>query len=137
MTVRTEIQKRFADSDVLGHVNNVNLQHYFDVGKSDFFKQIAGIGLVWKRYGLITASTTTNYLAQTRYEENVAVETALEKIGNKSFTLFQRIVSLDNDQIKAESHTVLVAFDFECQTSIEIPKDWREAFVQALSSAQE
>ncbi len=31
---------RFADVDMLGHVNNVNQQHYFDVGKSDFFRSV-------------------------------------------------------------------------------------------------
>lgn len=36
----TPIQMRFADVDMLGHVNNVNQQHYFDVGKSDFFAQV-------------------------------------------------------------------------------------------------
>ena len=30
----TPIQMRFADVDMLGHVNNVNQQHYFDVGKA-------------------------------------------------------------------------------------------------------
>ena len=28
----TDIQIRFDDIDMLGHVNNVNLQHYFDLG---------------------------------------------------------------------------------------------------------
>lgn len=34
--IETQIQMRFADIDVLGHVNNVNQQHYFDLGKCDF-----------------------------------------------------------------------------------------------------
>lgn len=34
--IETQIQMRFADIDVLGHVNNVNQQHYFDLGKSTF-----------------------------------------------------------------------------------------------------
>ena len=35
--IETQIQMRFADIDVLGHVNNVNQQHYFDLGKCDFY----------------------------------------------------------------------------------------------------
>ena len=38
--IETQIQMRFADIDVLGHVNNVNQQHYFDLGKCDFYKQV-------------------------------------------------------------------------------------------------
>ena len=41
--IETKIQMRFADIDVLGHVNNVNQQHYFDLGKCDFYKQVLGL----------------------------------------------------------------------------------------------
>ena len=40
--IETQIQMRFADIDVLGHVNNVNQQNYFDLGKCDFYKQVLG-----------------------------------------------------------------------------------------------
>ena len=64
----TPIQMRFADVDMLGHVNNVNQQHYFDVGKSDFFAQVLDPAPNWKQEGLITVSTYNDYLAQIRYE---------------------------------------------------------------------
>lgn len=41
MTTITPIQKRFADLDMLGHVNNANQQHYFDVGKNDFLPRFS------------------------------------------------------------------------------------------------
>lgn len=53
----TPIQMRFADVDMLGHVNNVNQQHYFDVGKSDFVAQVLDPAPNWKQEGLITVST--------------------------------------------------------------------------------
>lgn len=34
--IETKIQMRFADVDMLGHVNNVNQQHYFDLAKATF-----------------------------------------------------------------------------------------------------
>ena len=46
--IETKIQMRFADVDMLGHVNNVNQQHYFDLGKSDFFRRVLGMKPVWK-----------------------------------------------------------------------------------------
>lgn len=125
MKTRVLIQKRFADSDILGHINNVNLQHYFDVGKTDFFERTIKVGLLWREQGLITASTYTDYLAQTRFDEEVAVETQLERIGNKSFTLIQRLVNAESGEEKAVSRTVLVVFDFNKQESIEIPAEWR------------
>ena len=40
--IESDIQIRFADADSLGHINNVNLQHYFDVGKMEFYEKVLG-----------------------------------------------------------------------------------------------
>ena len=58
--IETQIQMRFADIDVLGHVNNVNQQHYFDLGKCDFYKQVLGLTPYWKTAGLIIVASQTN-----------------------------------------------------------------------------
>ena len=114
----TPIQMRFADVDMLGHVNNVNQQHYFDVGKSDFFAQVLDPAPNWKQEGLITVSTYNDYLAQIRYGEPIAVLTRIEKVGNKSFTLFQQIVNTATQEVKTQSRSVLVAFVFVAPVSI-------------------
>ena len=60
----TKIQIRFADIDVLGHVNNVNLQHFFDQGKVDYIQKVLGLSGVWRKEGFVQARTETDYLAQ-------------------------------------------------------------------------
>ena len=128
----TPIQMRFADVDMLGHVNNVNQQHYFDVGKSDFFAQVLDPAPNWKQDGLITVSTYNDYLAQIRYGEPIAVLTRIEKVGNKSFTLFQQIVNTATQEVKTQSRSVLVAFDFVAQVSIPLLEPWRTSFGKQL-----
>lgn len=126
----TDIQIRFADVDILGHVNNVNLQHYFDLGKNAYFNEVIGVETDWHKIGTITASTHTSYLAQTRPNERIYVETAIEKIGNKSFTFYQRLISRTNGEVKAESRSIMVAFDFSQQVSIPVPDEWRNAVLR-------
>ena len=126
-----DIQIRFADVDILGHVNNVNLQHYFDLGKNTYFRDVMHTGLIWRELGIITAATDTSYLAQTRLTDNIYVETAVEKIGTKSITVFQRILSRDTEEVRAESRSVMVAFDFERQVSIPVPEKWKKALEEA------
>ena len=128
----TPIQMRFADVDMLGHVNNVNQQHYFDVGKSDFFAQVLDPAPNWKQEGLITVSTYNDYLAQIRYGEPIAVLTRIEKVGNKSFTLFQQIVNTATQEVKTQSRSVLVAFDFVAQVSNPLLEPWRKSFGKQL-----
>lgn len=126
LTTKLDIQMRFADVDILGHVNNVNLQHYFDLGKSDFFGKAVGTEHLVGSEGILTANTTTSYFAQTRLGEKIYVETSVKKIGNKSITLYQRVLSSATQEVKAESRSVMVAFDFESQESITVPDKWRE-----------
>lgn len=126
MTTQVDVQIRFADVDMLRHVNNVNLQHYFDLGKSDYFLKL--FGFIQRGVGeeLITASTATSYLEQTRYEDRIFVETAVERVGTKSFTMFQRLLNRDTGKVHAESRTVMVCYDFTRQVSIAVPAAWRE-----------
>lgn len=131
MTIETPIQMRFADVDMLGHVNNVNQQHYLDVGKTDFFRRLLGIESYREKEGLITVATSSNYQAQIRLYEPIVVRTTVRQIGNKSFTLSQQIVNSENQEIKTDSSAVMVTFDFEKQESIPIPPKWRTALEEA------
>ncbi len=126
--IETGVQIRFADVDMLCHVNNVNLQHYFDLGKGDFFRDILGISSMAGSVGLITAGTSTSYLEQTRYEDDIFVETGVEKVGTKSLTMFQKIVNRTTGAVHAESRSAMVAYDFVRQESIPVPEEWREIF---------
>lgn len=128
-TVITPIQKRFDDIDIFHHVNNVHQQQYFDLGKGDYFQSLLGHDVVSGQLRLVTASTHTDYLGQIRYEDDLVVSTTVGKIGNKSLTLLQRLVcrTEQGEDIRSESRSVMVAFDFEKQLSVEIPLVWRQA----------
>ena len=116
---------RFADVDMLRHVNNVNQQHYYDIGKADYFTQVIHSDAPWPQDGFITVETDNTYISQIRYKENIVVRTRAERIGNKSLTLFQWIVNLETDEIKSESRSVMVAFNFARQESIAVTAQWR------------
>jgi len=124
--IETNIQMRFADVDSLGHVNNVNQQHYFDLGKSDFFARVLHMEIRRDTRGLIIASTHTDYKTQILLGSSVCVTTRPVEIGHKSFRLFQQIIDTETREVKTECTTVIVAFDFEAQRSIELPASWRE-----------
>lgn len=125
MTI-TPIQIRWNDIDMLGHVYNGQYQHFFDVGKSDFFASALHAAPDWLMcgQGLLTAQTLNNYYAPTTIDEQIAVVTSLEKIGNKSFTLFQQLKNTTTGAVKADSRSVLVCYDPAQQCSVEIFADW-------------
>ncbi len=131
MKFRTEtsIQKRFNDMDCFQHINNVCQQMYFDVAKSEFLAATLQGDAKIDRMRVLTVATNTSYMAQVRFDDDTYVTTECESIGNKSFTLLQRIYDRRegaNPTIKTESRSVMVAFDFEAQESVVVPDEWRE-----------
>ncbi len=123
-TLETSIQKRFSDVDPFQHVNNVSQQMYFDVGKMEYYEKILGDEVLLGGLRIITVSTSTSYMGQIRLHDKVRVTTTCERIGNKSLTLFQQL--LVGGQVRSESRSVMVAFDFERQQSMPVPGTWRE-----------
>ncbi|MDR0954742.1 MAG: acyl-CoA thioesterase [Rikenellaceae bacterium] len=125
--VETAIQMRFADVDQLGHVNNVNLQHYFDVGKTGYYDRVLGRPVDWRRNAFIQRATVSEFVAQTRYAEPLVVRSKVEKIGTTSFTMYQEIVNPETEELKAFSRSTLIMFDFIEQHKIPMPEAWRKA----------
>ena len=129
----TPVQKRFSDVDSFMHVNNIWQQSYFDMGKTQFYTQVLGITGVFDKLRIITASTHTDYLGQVRLTDDIVVVTDVARVGNKSMTLHQRIMS--GDRCLTESSSVMVAFDFELQQTAPIPEEWREKLSEYLIEA--
>ena len=117
------MQKRFSDVDSFLHVNNIWQQSYFDMGKTEFYSKVLGVTGVFDKLRIITASTHTDYIGQVRLQDDIEVVTDVSRIGTKSMTLHQRIMS--GDKCLTESSSVMVAFDFELQQTVAIPEQWR------------
>lgn len=123
-TLETPIQKRFSDIDPFQHVNNVSQQMYFDVGKMEYYEKILGAEVLLADLRILTVSTWTSYTGQVRMHDPVCVTTTCERVGTKSLTLLQRL--LVGGEVRSESRSVMVVFDFAQQQSEPVPAEWRE-----------
>ena len=119
-TLETPIQKRFSDVDPFQHVNNVSQQMYFDVGKMEFYEKVLGAEVLLADLRILTVSTSTSYLGQVRMHDPVRVTTTCERVG----TLFQQLLA--GGEVRSESRSVMVVFDFARQRSEPVPDAWRE-----------
>ena len=122
-TLTTSIQKRFSDIDPFQHVNNVAQQMYFDVGKMEYYEKVLGADALLGDLRIVTVSTSTSYLGQVRMTDPVRITTTCERIGTKSLTLFQQM--LVGEEVRSESRSVMVVFDFPNQCSRPVPDEWR------------
>lgn len=134
MIIRTKIQQRFADADSLGHINNIHLQEYFDLGKMELYATILGQRIDWRGVNLVLVSIKTDMMRQTRLGDNIEVETWVESLGNKSMRVRQRLVNLADGEPNAECQTVVVCFDFATQSAIPFPDEWRKLIESAMEN---
>lgn len=121
------IQLRFNDFDALGHVNNSVYLSFFDLGKTSYFMQVLPDVQLNREVGIVIADIHVSFLLPVYPGENVAVETAVFEVGNKSFKLYQQLIDLDTNEVKCICKTVMVCFDAKTKSTRQISPEWRKA----------
>ncbi|MFG6149850.1 acyl-CoA thioesterase [Halobacillus sp. B23F22_1] len=110
----TEIQVRFCETDLLGHVNNNNFFIYMEDARIRFFNDLK---LVDEDWNFILASTKCDFLKQVFYGQQLVIKSGVVKIGNSSFHLEQDMYEKTTGELVAKGISVIVQFDFEKQVS--------------------
>jgi acyl-CoA thioester hydrolase len=126
------VTPRFGDADGLGHINNVVLAIWFELARNplfDIFVPITKIP-VRENFPLIMAHTDYDYLNQMYLRADVEVKTWIEKIGNKSFTVYHE--AWQTGRLCAKGRAVIVFYDFTIEKSAPIPEDKRKLLSEHL-----
>lgn len=125
---KTEIQIRFKDIDLMGHVNNANYLTYLEYARVKYFDDVADTEINWNENGLILAKATIDYKLPISLKDKVFIYTRCSRIGTKSFELSYQIVKEEKNTeiVLAEGTTVLVCYDYKNRKSIPIPEEWKK-----------
>lgn len=122
---RADIQLRFSDVDVLGHVNNTVYFAFYDTGKAMYFTDVSNKKVDWHHVDRVIANIECAFIEQIVYGEQIEVLTRVTAIGNKSFTMQQMLREKRTGHIKSIATTVMVTFDIESRQTIPVPADTR------------
>lgn len=120
------IQLRFNDVDKFGHVNNTVYFSFYDLGKTEYFASVCP-RVDWEKDGIVVVHIDAEFLSQIYASDHVAVQTAVTRIGNKSFNLAQRVIDLHTQEVKCTCNSVMVTFDLTRHESKPLEADWIEA----------
>lgn len=126
-----DLQIRFNDIDILGHLNNTVYFSFYDTGKAYFFEHVMG-KMDWKHVEAVIVNIDCAYISPVYFGEEIAVYTRCVSLHEKSFRLQQVIVEKNSGEIKSASETVMVCFDPATKKSKEIPDRWREALTASM-----
>lgn len=121
----TNIQIRFNDVDQMGHVNNAVIMEYLDLGKDAFFSS-HGLSPTKSDFTVMVVHYDVDFRAQIHYHDRIHVETEIEKIGNKSITVLQRVVNTETNTLCVECRTVMAGYRRSTTSSAVIPDEVRE-----------
>ena len=128
------VQLRFNDVDGLGHVNNSVYFSFYDLGKTEYFKTING-GVIPDEIDIVVAHAEVDFIMPVYFTDEIAVQTTVRDIGNKSFELMQRIIDTKHNVVKCRCKTIMVGFDFKNNCSIPSSQKWRDA-ISAFEGVQ-
>ncbi|MCY4643749.1 MAG: thioesterase family protein [Bacteriovoracales bacterium] len=120
--LKTPITPRFNDTDALGHVNHSVVATWFETARRPLFSLFCP-SLSVKDWNLIVVRIEIDYKKEILYQDDVKIETTLEKIGNSSFTVIHRV--RQKDELCAEGKCVLVHFDYRAKKPQKIPEEIR------------
>lgn len=128
---KTQMSIRFADMDIMGHVNNANYLTYMESARIKYFNDVIGDKINWSKNGFILAKAIVDFKAPVYLrDEEIIVYTKCSKIGNKSFDLSYTLVKAGNQQEVAGGSTTLVAYDYGENKTITIPEEWKEKIIE-------
>ena len=120
----TPIQIRFNDVDQMGHVNNAVIMEYLDLGKDTFFSS-HGLSPTKSDFTVMVVHYEVDFRSQIHYHDRIHVENEIEKIGNKSLTMMQRVVNTETGTVCVECRTVMAGYRRSTSSSAVIPDEVR------------
>jgi acyl-CoA thioester hydrolase len=120
-----KIQVRFADLDVMGHVNNSVYLSYFEMTRVHYFKELVGSNWNWRKEGVLLVRNEIDYLKPILLNDEPEIHMFLEKIGEKSISLLYEIKV--NSEIHTKGKSVLVCFNAEEGKTIPVPVTMADA----------
>ena len=117
------IPTRWADLDLLGHINNVAMAGLFEEGRGRFNRtldlQRGGKGVRW-----LIAAVNINYLAEAYHPNDVVVRSGIGHVGSRSWTILS--AAFQNGSCVATCDTTLVYTNAEGPTAF--PLEFKAKF---------
>ena len=120
---------RFCDTDRLGHVNNAVYSVMYEAGRAEMLGQV-GLLEPGEGHAVVIARLEVDFLREMNWPGTVSVETALHRIGRKSFHARQRLVV--EGVVTSRATSVLAVIDTTTRRAVELRPEWVEGFSRWL-----
>lgn len=122
-----DLQSRWMDNDLYGHVNNVTYYSYFDTVVNYFLIHEGGLDIHAAPIIGVVVESHCNYTSSVAYPDVIACGLRVGKLGSSSVRYEVGIFRNDEDQASAAGYFVHVFVDRATNKPVPIPADIRAA----------
>ena len=122
---RHQLQARFRDGDLFGHVNNAVYFTYMEEARWAYWRQLTGDFPQGTLPGLILARAECDFIRPIRPGERIIVWLGTTRIGKTSIAMDYEMLDEKGSRV-AVGKTVMVTYDYSTAKPIPVP-DWCRA----------
>ena len=124
--IETAIIPRVSETDGAGHINNTVIPIWFEGGRTEIFRVLTP-DLDFKNWRVALVNMNVDYLAQTYFQDPAVVRTWVDKVGTKSFTLYEEL--WQGARLCAKGTATYVYFNYDDQEAKPVPENVRAALL--------
>lgn len=126
---KTAIEVRFADFDMMGHVNNAVYFTYMEIARTKYWTQ--AIMWDWEKTGVVIAQASLDYIIPVFLKDKISMYIRTSRIGTSSFDLDYLLVKHVNgkEEVCARGKSVCVAFNYVSKSPMPIPETERAKMI--------
>ena len=124
--IETPIIPRVSETDGAGHINNTVIPIWFEGGRTEIFRVLTP-DLDFKNWRVALVNMNVDYLAQTYFQDPAVVRTWVDKVGTKSFTLYEEL--WQGARLCAKGTATYVYFNYDDQEAKPVPGNVRVALL--------
>lgn len=123
-----DIQTRWSDNDMFGHVNNVEYYRFFEIAVAEFLTGPCGMDLFTSPVVTFAAESLCRFRRPLSWPEKVVAGLAIEHVGTSSVRYAIALFRDGADEAAADGHWVHVFVERATQKAIAIPDGVRTVF---------
>lgn len=124
-----DVQLRFNDVDIFGHINNSTYLQLFDLAKVRYFEAVLQGPVDWHTATVVVVNINASFYSPGYFDEPLKVVTSVGHMSEHSFILEQRIFNAQTGDVKCAAKTVMAGFDPQTAKGIAIPQKWVDALL--------
>ncbi|MFT5081282.1 MAG: acyl-CoA thioester hydrolase [Bacteroidia bacterium] len=138
---RHSVRVRYGETDQMGRVHHANYLLYLEEARTGMMRALGASYAAMERdgVGLPVRKADLRYRAAALYEEELVVETRIERVGPVSVTFAYRVVRPEigsSPTLIATGSTELACISMPAGSLMHLPDSVRGAFLAAMESAQ-